>query len=140
MSSSLSRSRALPCAVFVGLSLVLAAGQVACGSGSSSSESANAPASGDVIRLTGPDTMGNLNQAWAENYKTSHPDVSVQVAGGGSGVGIAGLIDGILDIAASSRTIEPDEIAKAKQASGSEPQGFTVGLDALAVYVHKDNP
>ena len=60
--------------------------------------------------------MVNLIQAWAENYKKSQPDVAVQVAGGGSGVGIAGLIDGILDIAASSREIEPDEIAKATQA------------------------
>lgn len=85
--------------------------------------------------------MVNLNQAWAENYKKVKPDVSIQVAGGGSGVGIAGLIDGTLDIAAASREIEPDEAEKAaRAAAGVAPTAFTVGLDALAVYVHADNP
>lgn len=84
--------------------------------------------------------MVNLIQAWAENYRKVRPDVSVQVAGGGSGVGIAGLINGTLDIASSSRHIEPEEVAKATAAAGAAPQGFTVGLDALAVYVHQDNP
>jgi phosphate transport system substrate-binding protein len=93
-----------------------------------------------VIRITGSDTMVNLIQAWAENYRKVRPDVSVQVAGGGSGVGIAGLINGILDIAASSRHMEPNETERATAAAGVPPEGFTVGLDALAVFVHKDNP
>lgn len=84
--------------------------------------------------------MVNLDQAWAENYKKVKPDVSVQVAGGGSGVGIAGLINGTLDIAASSREIEPQEIERATKAAGAAPTGFVVGLDALAVYVHESNP
>jgi phosphate transport system substrate-binding protein len=99
-----------------------------------------ASATGTVIRLTGSDTMVNLNQAWAENYKSVKPDVSIQVAGGGSGVGIAGLIDGTLDIAASSRDIEAEEVEKATKAAGAPPKAYTVGLDALAVYVHADNP
>jgi phosphate transport system substrate-binding protein len=113
----------------------------ACGGGGATTESgAAAPAASTVIRITGSDTMVNLIQAWAENYGRLKPGVSVQVAGGGSGVGIAGLINGTLDIAASSRHIEEDEITRATAAAGAPPQGFTVGLDALAVYVHKDNP
>jgi phosphate transport system substrate-binding protein len=107
-------------------------------SGSTSGGAATEPTV--VIRLTGSDTMVNLDQAWAENYAMVKPGVSVQVAGGGSGVGIAGLIDGILDIAASSRAMEPEEIARATRASGVEPKGFIVGLDALAVFVHERNP
>lgn len=109
-------------------------------SGAGPNGSASKTASSVVLRITGSDTMVNLDQAWAENYKKVRPDVSVQIAGGGSGVGIAGLIDGILDIAASSRDMAPDEIERAKQRNGTEPKGFTVGLDALAVYVHQGNP
>src|SRR2546428_1722429 len=102
--------------------------------------SAPAPSSGVVIRITGSDTMVNLVQAWAENYRKKRPDVSVQVAGGGSGVGIAGLIDGILDLAAASREMEPKELDRAAQKNGHKPIEYAVALDALSVYVHKSNP
>ena len=113
---------------------------VACSSPAPSTSGSAGRSTGAVIRLTGSDTMVNLAQAWAENYKKVKPDVSVQVAGGGSGVGIAGLIDGTLDIATSSREMEPEEIERATKAAGVAPKGIVVGLDALAVYVHKDNP
>jgi phosphate transport system substrate-binding protein len=99
-----------------------------------------APAGGVVVRVTGSDTMVNLVQAWAENYKKARPDVSVQVAGGGTGVGMAGLIDGILDIASASREIEPDERDRATKRNGVAPKEFRVALDALAVYIHRNNP
>ncbi|HEX9654975.1 MAG TPA: phosphate ABC transporter substrate-binding protein [bacterium] len=93
-----------------------------------------------VIQNAGSDTMVNLAQAWAEQYAKIAPNVSVEVSGGGSGTGIAALINGTVDLANSSRKIEPEEAQKALQHNGEEPQEFVVGYDALAVYVHKDNP
>ena len=84
--------------------------------------------------------MVNLVQAWTENYAKVRPAVSVQVAGGGSGVGIAGLIDGTLDIAAAGRQVKAGEIQLATARNGSAPREFTVALDALAVYVNEHNP
>jgi len=123
--------------------LVCAVGLATACSRGEKREAASTPAAGAgaVIRITGSDTMVNLVQAWAENYKKKRPDVSVQVAGGGSGVGIAGLIDGILDLAASSREMEPPEIERATQKHGGvKPKEYAVALDALSVYVHKNNP
>jgi phosphate transport system substrate-binding protein len=113
---------------------------IACSGDRGGQRSTDASSSEAVIRITGSDTMVNLVQAWAENYKQARPDVSVQVAGGGSGVGFAGLSEGILDIAAASREMENDEKNRAKVHNGTQPQEFTVALDALAVYVHKGNP
>ena len=100
----------------------------------------NAGSGRAVIQVKGSDTMVNLAQAWAEAYKTAAPDVDVEVSGGGSGVGIAALERGTIDIANSSRNMKPEEIEQAKRSTGKEPKGFVVGYDALAVYVHKDNP
>jgi phosphate transport system substrate-binding protein len=112
----------------------------ACSGDKGGHRSTGASSSEAVIRITGSDTMVNLVQAWAENYKLARPDVSVQVAGGGSGVGFAGLSEGILDIAAASREMKLDEMNRAKAHNGTGPQEFAVALDALAVYIHKDNP
>jgi len=92
------------------------------------------------IQNIGSDTMVNLAQAWAEEYGKVAPGTSVEVSGGGSGVGIAALINGTAQIANSSRQIEPEEAEKAKKATGKEPKEFLVGFDGLAIYVHKDNP
>ncbi len=93
-----------------------------------------------VIQVKGSDTMVNLAQAWAEEYKKVNPAVEVEVSGGGSGVGIAALIRGTIDIADASRNMKPSEIEQAKKATGKEPKEFIVGYDALGIYVHKDNP
>jgi phosphate transport system substrate-binding protein len=95
---------------------------------------------GAVIQNKGSDTLVNVAQSWAEEYKKINPAVDVEVSGGGSGVGIAALIKGTIDIANSSRDMKADEIEQAKKNTGKEPKKFIVGYDALAIYVHKDNP
>ncbi|HEX5098026.1 MAG TPA: phosphate ABC transporter substrate-binding protein [Polyangiaceae bacterium] len=93
-----------------------------------------------AIQNIGSDTMVNLAQAWAEEYAKVEPHLSIEVSGGGSGVGIAALINKTADIANASRKMEPEEIEKAKAASGGMPSEFVVGFDGLAIYVHKSNP
>lgn len=93
-----------------------------------------------VIQNTGSDTMVNLAQAWAEEYAAVNPTVSVEVSGGGSGTGIAALINGTVDIANCSRRVELQEIEQAKSNTKKEPREFMVGYDAMAVYIHKSNP
>ncbi len=100
---------------------------------------AQAPAT-TTIQVKGSDTMVNVAQAWAEEYKKVAPDVDVEVSGGGSGVGIAALEKGMIDVADASRTMKPEEIEQAKKNTGKEPKEFVVGFDGLAVYVNKDNP
>lgn len=93
-----------------------------------------------VIQNIGSDTMVNLAQAWAEAYEQVAPEVSVEVSGGGSGLGIAALLNGTADIANSSRRIEPEEKARITEHAGQEPREFLVGFDALSIYVHRNNP
>ncbi len=104
---------------------------VACGPGGNASRS--------VIQNKGSDTLVNVAQAWAEAYKEVKPDVAVAVTGGGSGTGISSLINGTVDIANASRKMKTKEIELAR-ANGVEPTEIVVGYDALAVYLHKDNP
>jgi phosphate transport system substrate-binding protein len=93
-----------------------------------------------VILNRGSDTMINVAQAWAEAYARVAPEVSIEVAGGGSGVGIAALIDGTVAMANSSRPMKPEEIARAQARRGASPVQFIAGYDALAVYLHPTNP
>ena len=81
----------------------------------------------------------NLALAWAETYRDIAPDVSISVTGGGSGTGIAALINGTVDIANASRAIKPEEIESAL-ANGIDPVQHTIARDAIAVIVHVDNP
>jgi len=92
-----------------------------------------------LIQNKGSDTLVNVAQAWAEQYKQVNPNVAVAVTGGGSGTGISALINGTVDLANSSRKLKTREV-KLAQASGVDPVEHVVGFDALAVYLHKDNP
>jgi len=92
-----------------------------------------------VIQNKGSDTLVNVAQAWAEAYQTVNPSVVVAVSGGGSGTGIAALINGTVDLANASRAIKDKEAEQAKK-NGHDPIQHVVGYDALAVYLHPDNP
>src|SRR5688572_27596815 len=127
-------------ALFVGVLLAFTATVVTCVPGCNRDGKGGAKKD-KTIAVDGSDTMVNLSQAWAEVYQKSHPDVDIQVSGGGSGVGINSLIAGKVDMANSSRKMDEKEIAKFKQNNpGKELKEHIVGMDALAIYVHKDNP
>jgi phosphate transport system substrate-binding protein len=100
---------------------------------------AAAPDKAAVIQNTGSDTLVNLALAWAERYMALNPEVRIAVTGGGSGTGIASLINGTVQIANASREMSKEEIALAEK-NGITPVRFTVALDAIAVVVNPHNP
>jgi phosphate transport system substrate-binding protein len=94
----------------------------------------------DSVTIKGSDTMVLLGQKWAETYMTKSPNVQVQVTGGGSGTGIAALINGTTDIAESSRAMKPAEISSAESKQGGKVKEIPVAIDALSIYVNVSNP
>ena len=91
------------------------------------------------IENKGSDTMVNLALAWAEAYQALHPEVSLSVTGGGSGTGIAALINNTVGIANASAQIKQEEIDEAK-ANGITPVEFTVARDAIGIIVNQRQP
>ena len=92
-----------------------------------------------VLQNKGSDTLVNVAQAWAEEYQKKTDKVAIAVRGGGSGPGIAAMINGTVDIANASRKLKETDKKMAKE-RGQNPVEHVVGYDALAVFVHKDNP
>jgi phosphate transport system substrate-binding protein len=122
------------CAAFVLLLLQ------ACNPSPSSPPSGETALPGSAVIVNkGSDTLVNVALAWAEAYQTVRPGVSLSVTGGGSGTGIAALINGTVDIANASRQIKPEEEAQAL-ANGVDPVEFVVARDAIAIVVHRENP
>ncbi|HEX9386135.1 MAG TPA: substrate-binding domain-containing protein, partial [Anaerolineales bacterium] len=105
----------------------------------SSSEGAASDSSANYIENKGSDTIVNLALAWAEKYQAEHPEVRISVTGGGSGTGIASLINKTVDIANASRKIKDEELSEAK-ANGVEPVEHIIARDAIAVIVNPENP
>jgi phosphate transport system substrate-binding protein len=97
------------------------------------------PALAETLTIKGSTTVLPIAQACAEAYMDAHSDITISVQGGGSGVGIASLLDGTCDIADASRSIKEKEIGQAKEA-GVEPVEHVVARDAIAVVVHPSNP
>lgn len=91
------------------------------------------------ITLQGSTTVFPIGQRCAEEFAKLHPEINISVMGGGSGVGIASLIDKVCDIAMSSRSMKEKEIEKAIE-KGVDPKAHLVAMDAIAVIVHPENP
>jgi len=115
--------------------LLLSMSLSACASGAGT-----ASGSGKVtLQNKGSDTMVNLALAWAEQYQKEHPEIQLAVTGGGSGTGIAALINRSVDITNASRKISAQEVADAGK-NGVQPVEFVVARDAIGVIVHPGNP
>ncbi len=110
-----------------------------CQGSSSNSPSQNSSETQIYIENKGSDTIVNLALAWAEEYQNIHPDISLSVTGGGSGTGLAALINNTVDIANASRRIKDIEIDNANE-NGVEPVEFVIARDAIAVIINPENP
>lgn len=122
------------------LASILMAGLSGCRSANSDNAALGQAGQQEVyIENKGSDTIVNLALAWAEFYQDQHSNVRISVTGGGSGTGIASLINNTVDIANASRQIKAEEIENAK-AQGVEPVEYVIARDAIAVIVHPDNP
>lgn len=132
----------------LGLALALALSALAlagCGKADGNTGSGTeAPAQGTTselagtINIEGSDTLVNLSTAWAQTFMTENPNVMIAVKGGGSGTGIASLINGTIDFANASREMKDEEIEQAK-ANGIDPVEHTVARDGIAVIVNPAN-
>lgn len=96
-------------------------------------------AANSTITVKGSDTMVILAQRWAEAYMTEHPGVTVQVTGGGSGVGISALINGTTDVCNASRPMKPSEREKLKQRFNTLGVEIKAARDGLSLYLNETN-
>jgi len=107
------------------------------GCGAKDTGSSTSGGSGELtgaLTVAGSDTMVNMAQAWAETFMTANPGVQISVKGGGSGTGIAALINGTIDIADASREMKPEELAQLSTATKT-----AVARDGIAVVVNAAN-
>lgn len=127
-------------ALLVTLLLLVAGLLAACAGQAAEAEEDQGSVAGErAIQNKGSDTLVNIALAWAEAYRQVDPSLSIAVTGGGSGTGIAALINDTVDIANASRPMKEEEIAAAQE-NGVQPVEFVVAIDALAIIVHPDNP
>ncbi len=94
---------------------------------------------GSTITMKGSDTLVRLAQRWAEVYMKENPDMVIQVSGGGSGTGIAALLNGTTDICNASRDMKEKEYQLAAH-KGLDVKRHSVALDGIAVYLNENNP
>ncbi|MCZ2121713.1 MAG: phosphate ABC transporter substrate-binding protein [Anaerolineales bacterium] len=116
------------------LLLISACVLAACSTSSTQTDGATS-----YIQNKGSDTIVNLALAWAEAYQAQRPNVRISVTGGGTGTGIAALMNGTVDLASASRKIKAEELQEAKS-KGIQPMEFVIARDAIAVVVNSENP
>ena len=92
------------------------------------------------LNSIGSDTLNNLMTLWAEGFKQAYPNVRIQIEGKGSSTAPPALISGTAQIGPMSRAMKPTEIDEFEKKFGYPPTKVRVAIDALAVYVNKDNP
>jgi phosphate transport system substrate-binding protein len=98
------------------------------------------PTSATDITVKGSDTMLVLSQQWAETYTKTHPDVKINVTGGGSATGIAGLLKGTADICNASWPMSAVQVSDFVEKFGKRPRQYKMCMDAVAIFVNKANP
>lgn len=92
------------------------------------------------LSVAGSDTMKPLTESWSAKLRELYPNLSIKVESKGSETGLAALLEGKAQIAAMSRRMTQQEVVEFKREFGYEPTEVPVAVDALAVFVHKDNP
>jgi phosphate transport system substrate-binding protein len=95
---------------------------------------------GNIVTISGSDTMFELTSKLAEEYMKDHPGISVKVDGGGTAAGIRQLIKGNIDICTASRNLKPEEAKDLADYYGSLGLVFLIAKDALSIYLHPENP
>jgi len=92
------------------------------------------------LSSVGSDTLANLMTLWAEEFKRIYPNVNIQIQAAGSSTAPPALTEGTANLGPMSRKMKDKEIAAFEKKFGYKPTAIRVAIDALAVYVHKDNP
>ena len=92
------------------------------------------------LSSVGSDSLANLMTLWAEEYKRSYPNVNIQIQAAGSSTAPPALTEGTANLGPMSRPMKDNEIQAFEEKYGYKPTAIPVAIDALAVFVHKDNP
>ena len=92
------------------------------------------------LSSVGSDTLANLMTLWAESFKRSYPNINIQIQAAGSSTAPPALTEATSNIGPMSRKMKDKEVAAFEDRYGYKPTAIPVAIDALAVYVNKDNP
>ena len=92
------------------------------------------------LSSVGSDTLANLMTLWAEEFKRFYPNVNIQIQAAGSSTAPPGLTEATSNLGPMSRKMKDKEIEAFEKRYGYKPTAIPVAIDALAVYVNKDNP